>query len=131
LLAIPTHTDRHLALCLAALAAQTRRPDAVCVSCDGEHEGVRRVCAAAAERGLRPLLLASREHTGEPRLNQVRNNALRALAERADPRPEDLVVVIDGDIALAPDALERHARLAEGGAGVILPNRINLDEAAT
>jgi hypothetical protein len=63
-------------------------------------------------------------------LNQVRNNGLRALCTRGlgDAEP---VILLDGDTVLARDAVARHAALAADGYELIIPFRVNLDEAKT
>ena len=145
-LVIPTHTTRHLETCLAGIACQTTAPDSVVVTCDVDDEGIERVVRdvwpRVAEKlagsrdgggsgGLDPTLrLVMRSHAGEPRLNQVRNNGVRALLESGAPE-RDLVVVIDGDMVLATDAIARHRRLAAEGADVVVPFRINLSEERT
>ncbi|MEX2219297.1 MAG: galactosyltransferase-related protein [Phycisphaerales bacterium] len=140
-LLIPTHTTRHLALCLAGVAAQTRPPATVVLTCDTDDPAVGEVAAetwarvgeSLAGRGLEPppLVFTCRPHAGEARLNQVRNNGLRALEARGAARDEDLVVVIDGDMLLAPDALGRHARLRDAGYELIIPYRVDLDPDTT
>lgn len=136
-LLIPTHTTRHLACCLASLAHQTLAPAAVVVTCDTDDPAIGLLLdewwprVRARLGGATPLLHALRPHLGTAHLNQVRNNGLRALRDRADIHPRDLVVVLDGDTMLAPDALARHAALARAGAMVIIPYRHMIDEAAT
>ena len=140
-LVIPTHTTRHLERCLARIACQTAPPASVTVSTDGDapdlaaciEQAWSRVGSHLAERSLTPppLVHVSRPHAGEARLNQVRNNALRALDERVGPDDADLVLIIDGDMLLADDAIERHARLASAGADVVIAHRVNLTEQQT
>lgn len=134
---IPTHTTRHLACCLASLAHQRRLPDGVVVTCDNDSAEIAnllaawwpRVCARAGREI--PLWHARRPHQGEAHLNQVRNNGLRALIGQGGAAGADLVVVLDGDTMLAPDALERHAALRDAGAEYIIPYRVMIDEAPT
>lgn len=138
---IPTHTSRHLALCLAALGRQSLAPRSITISCDGDRTVLASMLESIiplvtdglyARTGHSPLILHThRPHQGEPRLNQVRNNGLRALRTVAMPADGDLIVVIDGDMALAPNAIERHAEFARQGADVVVPFRINLTEQAT
>lgn len=129
-------------MCLAGLASQTRFPDSVTVTCDTDDEAIGsllgsvwpRVAAKARARTnaeLPPLLHVFRKHQGEPRLNQVRNNGLRALDGAGLLQDDDLIVVIDGDMLLEEQAIEQHALLASQGAEFILPFRINLDEQTT
>lgn len=141
-LLIPTHTTRHLGACLSAIGAQEASPDSVVVTCDVDEPAIREliervwpsVSAAVVRRGAAtsppPLRLVMRAHAGEPRLNQVRNNGLRALME-SGAGDRDLVVVIDGDMVLAPRAVARHRSLAADGADVVVPFRVNVDEART
>lgn len=150
-LIIPTHTTRHLASCIAALAAQVRPPDTVVVTCDTDDPAIGgllddvwpRVVRVlrASPRGMQgrrmPVLLHTcRRHQGEARLNQVRNNGLRALeaASAAAGRPvaaRDLVVVLDGDTLLEPLAGKKYAALARAGYELVIPYRVNLDERRT
>lgn len=137
---VPTHTTRHLGLCLAALGRQSPAPATVVVTVDGDvpaigelARDVWRRLAAQGLRGLPRLAVAMRAHTGEARLNQVRNNGLRALEGLGALPDDDLIVTLDGDTMLAPDAIGRHLALvgARGGAEVIIPYRVNLAEDVT
>jgi len=140
-LVIPTHTTRHLRACVGSLCLQTDPPESVVVSIDGEGGDIRdelvtvrsEPWAAAEARGWRAprLLVTARPHQGVPLLNQVRNNGLRVLADSPQASDDDLVVVLDGDTVLAPDAIARHRRAAESGADVVIPFRVNLSERAT
>lgn len=133
-LVIPTHTTRYLDVVLASLSLQTACPATVVVTCDTDDaaigkvlEGVwPRVAERLLARGLAPprLLHVARPPQGEARLNQVRNNGLRALGEAPD---RDLVVLLDGDTLLAEDAVERYLALAAEGAEFVIPFRVNLD----
>lgn len=138
---IPTHTTRHLRACVGSLCLQADPPETVVVSVDGEGEEIREELskvrsgpwAAAEIRGWRAprLLVTARPHQGVPLLNQVRNNGLRALVDSPRTSDEDLVVVLDGDTVLAPDAIGRHRAAANRGADVVIPYRVNLSERVT
>lgn len=139
--AIPTHTTRHLACCLASLAHQSLAPAAVVLTCDVDKPqiaalarevwaGVTRARVAAGRAPI-PLLHTSRPHQGVAQLNQVRNNALRAIAQRLSPDPDDLIVMLDGDTMLAHDALQVHQSIRRQGAEVIVAYRAELTEPAT
>jgi hypothetical protein len=79
-----------------------------------------------------PMLLHTfRPHAGTAMLNQVRNNGLRALRDRAGLHGNDLIIILDGDTMLAPDAIQKHKRAADGGADLIIPFRFMIDEEAT
>lgn len=140
-LVIPTHTTRHLAACLSGVALQSRPPDSVTLTCDvddpaiaAEVDAVWPRVAAVLRAHARPVPImrhVARPHSGVARLNEVRNNALRALDAASALRDEDLVVVLDGDTVLAPDAIWRHERLARVGAGLVVPYRVNLGQEAT
>ncbi len=126
---IATHTPDRLAPALLALARQSRAPDSVVVSVDGVDPEIESVTQRAAERfraseSHTRLILAQRAHTGEARLNQVRNNGLRGLSERVSLGDADLVVTLDGDIVLHPDTLREHAGRE---ADVVAASRVNLD----
>lgn len=133
----PTHTTRHLASALAALAHQTEPPDGVVLTCDNDLPEIAETAEDAWTRarqrcpGLPPLLYTARAHAGEPRLNQVRNNGLRALDREHALAPDDLVVIIDGDTALEPAGVAKHRALARGGAELTIPFRIDLTEQET
>lgn len=108
---IPTHTTRWLAECLAGLAAQATAPASVTLTCDVSDNAIEEVAEAWAPRIGAPFHLVMREHAGEPRLNQVRNNGLRALIGEQAPGDHEGVVVLDGDTVLEPRAIEKHAAL--------------------
>jgi len=134
---IPTHTTRHLAACLASLAHQSRLPDGVVLTCDNDlpeitalvREWWPKVVNRAA--GRMPFWHANRPHQGQPRLNQVRNNGLRALIGWAGAVDSDLVIVLDGDTMLEPRAAEKHAALRDAGAELVIPFRVMLGEGVT
>lgn len=137
-LLIPTHTTRHLDSCIAALARQTRMPDGIVVACDTDDPEIAmlldtfwpRVARALSARNLTPpvFLQTSRPRQDAPRLNQNRNNGLRALDSRFSLRDDDLILVIDGDTILEERGIERHAARAES---ILLAYRINLDAERT
>lgn len=112
----------HFRLMLAALAGQSRRPDEVVVADDGsgaaEAEAVRALAAASPI----PCTVVRQEKDGY-RLAAARNLAIRA----AD---SDYLVFADCDIALLPDAIETHLRLAAPGR-LLVGNRALLGEEAT
>lgn len=136
-LLIPTHTTRHLAACLASLAHQTHPPRAVVVTCDTDDPAIGalldawgpRVHETLSPRGGLELWHTFRPHQGRPQLNQVRNNGFRALREHAGLSANDLVVVLDGDTMLAPDALRQHKQQLDAGAELVIPYRFMIDEA--
>lgn len=122
---IPTHTTRHLEATLAALAASENVPATVVVSVDGEGPGFEDLLARAPLAPATQRVLTARPHQGEARLNQVRNNGLRALNTLGRVAPADMVLVIDGDMALGREAIGVHAR---PGADLVLASRVNLIE---
>lgn len=114
---VPTHTTRHLACCLASMLTQTHPPDAVCLSVDNAEPEIlelarsvwARTNSEQAGAGKPPkLIVTMRPNRGNASLNQVRNNALRALDQSLALRDRDRIVVIDGDTALHPAALGLH-----------------------
>ena len=137
---IPTHTTRHLRACVGAIPHQSDPPETVVVTSDADDPEIERelravrssVWALAEARGQRipKLLYTARPHQGTPLLNQVRNNGLRVLAARG-ARTGDLVIVLDGDTVLDPDAVKRHRTMSENGAELIVPYRVNLSQPAT
>jgi len=138
---IPTHTTRHLALCIAGLAHLDPPPRAVVVTCDNDEPAIGALLDEAWPRvqgeierrtGYAPVLLhAFRPGAGEPRLNQVRNNGLRALDRGGYLREHEPLVVCDGDTVLEPTALGKHARRMAAGADVNICYRIELSEEQT
>jgi hypothetical protein len=136
---IPTHTVRHLACSLSSIALQRTLPATVVVTCDVDDPAIGReleavwprVVGSLGGRSAPPLLYASRRHQGRPMLNQVRNNGLRALERAGVLQDNDVVVVVDGDTVLGPEAVSRHGQLAGRGYELVIPYRVNLSELAT
>lgn len=134
---IPTHTTRHLACCLAALAHQTLMPSGVVVTCDTDDPSIAALLdewwprVSARSGALVQLWHTFRPHQGKAHLNQVRNNGLRTLRDHGGITGTDVVVVLDGDTMLAPNALELHAQFAAQGAQLIVPYRFMIDEQST
>lgn len=90
-----------------------------------------RIAAVLVARGkqLPRVLFTCRAHQGEARLNQARNNGLRGLESGGLLWASDLIVVLDGDTMLAPDAVARHRAAIEAGYEFIIPFRVNTSEA--
>lgn len=142
-LLIPTHVTRHLGPSLASVALQTRPPDSVTLTTDGHGadgsiaelvgEVWPRVASAIRRRSLAspPMVHVARDHQGEPRLNQVRNNGLRAIERCFGALDQDLVLVLDGDSVLGPSSVAQHAALAARGVELVIPYRYELDPAQT
>ncbi len=112
-----THTDLHLRRALVGAACQTRRADAVVVSCDVVSAAIEAVIDEAARTLGLTIALVQRPHTGRARCGQARNNAVRALVElgaagafAVDART-DRLVFIDGDTVPRSDLLAVHERL--------------------
>jgi hypothetical protein len=126
---------------MAAIAAQTRPPDTVVVSCDTNDAAIGRSLdqvwplavarMRALSRPVPPLIQVFREHQGRARPAQTRNNGVRALDRAVGLPDRDLIVGFDGDMVLEPKALEKHAALAAQGFEFVIPFRLCLDEAAT
>ncbi len=125
---IPTHTTRHLAATLAAIGASENPPRSVVVSVDGDDAGFGAVLAGQRFAPLTTTALVTRPHQGEARLNQVRNNGLRALRDLRPVEPDDFVLVMDGDMALGPRSIGQHVSAAADGCDVVLASRVNLSE---
>ena len=126
---VPTHTTRHLALVLVGLARQTEPADSITISCDTDEPGIGDLIARWAERLPLELWWVRRAHHGHARLNQVRNNAIRHLTGTLGVRA-GRVLVLDGDMLLADDALALHRRFGRD-ADILAPYRINLSEPRT
>ena len=135
---IPTHTARHLDMCLVGMARQRVRPLSVTVSCDVDDEaieGLLRKCAS--ELGL-VIRYVRRPHEGKERLAQVRNNAVRALVEdgvigndeNEGGKARGRLLFLDGDTLAEVDCVEKHLQFGRN-AEMVLCSRINLTEAET
>ncbi len=132
---IPTHTTRHLAPTIVAIANQSHRPDAVVVACDCISSEIEDLVSHWANRLELPLLYCCRPHQNEARLNQVRNNGFRALDaaglltldidKRTPVHPEARVIVLDGDTVLSPTAVARHLQTGQG-VDLVIPYRVDL-----
>lgn len=126
---VTTHTDRHLRRVLHALAKQTHPVQAVVVTCDTDDDAIADVVRkASADFGL-DITLVRRPHQGESRSAQVRNNGVRALQKRS-LQDDALLLFLDGDIVLTPDAVTRHLKIAQT-ADVIVGFRFDLTEEQT
>lgn len=112
----------HFRLMLAALAAQTQCPDEVVVADDGSDDATVDAIRALAGASPIPCTIVRQEKDGY-RLAAARNLAIRAATG-------DYLVFADCDIALLPDALENHLRLAAPGR-ILCGNRALLGEDAT
>ena len=97
----------HLRLCLGALAGQTVKPAQVVIADDGSDTPVAQALAPFLSSYPLPVDLVHQPHDGY-RLAAARNLAIRAATG-------DYLVSIDCDIALLPDAIEQHLRLAAPG----------------
>lgn len=127
---IPTHTPRHLAACLRGLARQRVQPASVAVSCDTDDAAIGEMLDRT-ELPTSRVVQVSRRHQGWPHPAQVRNNAVRGLGGQGLLKDGDVLLGIDGDIVLCPEAVERHAGLVAAGAELVLGFRVCLDEKAT
>jgi glycosyltransferase involved in cell wall biosynthesis len=112
----------HLRLLVASLAAQTRRPDEIVVADDGSNEAtVAAMRHCLSECGISVQVV--RQEKDGYRLAAARNKAIRAATG-------DYLLFLDCDVALLPDAVAVHERLA-APRRLLCGNRAMLDEAAT
>lgn len=125
---ISTHTTRHLRRTLLGLACQTRRPDSVVVSCDVDDRAIAELIEGCFAEFNLVGTVVQRPHTGGERLNQVRNNGLRALL--LDGAADAAVVLLDGDVVLRSDALSLHEKLCSPRS-LVLAYRHDLTEQQT
>ena len=130
---VPTHTTRHLRRTLLGIAHQSRKPDAVVVSCDHDGEDLRSLSHACAREFQLPITLVQRPFAGIARSGQVRNNAVRAildsLSRATDPRA--LLVFFDGDTIPAHNCLETHEQLARKASRFVIGFRLDLSPEQT
>ena len=112
----------HFRLMLAALAAQSRRPDEVVVADDGSDADTVSARRAHVDASPLPCVFVRQEKDGY-RLAAARNLATRAATG-------DYLVFADCDIALLPDAIENHLHLASPDR-LLCGNRALLGEDAT
>ncbi len=126
---IPTHLPRYLDLVLVGLARQTVRPATIVVSCDTDDPAIGGVIDAWAPRLGLSVWWVRRPHTGEARLNQVRNNGARHLVDELGVRT-GRILLLDGDMLLRDDVLAGHAELA-ARADMVCAYRINLSRQET
>lgn len=127
---LTTHTHERIARSVMSMAGQTRTPDGIVVSCDGDPPALRQEIARAADLIGRPVLLVTRPHTGQARPAQTRNNAVRAYRDRHGLRGDDRLVFLDGDCIAPSHVLAIHEQALKRFE-LSLGWRINLTEAQT
>lgn len=121
---IPTHTPRYLDLVLVGLARQTRRPDRIVVSCDTDDPAIGAVIDEwTRETGL-GVWWVRRPHHGVERLCQVRNNAVRHLAQ-ALGETAGRIIVLDGDMVASDTLVAQHLALGER-CDLVYPYRVDV-----
>lgn len=112
----------HLRLLVASLAAQTRRPDEIVVADDGSDAAtVTAMRRCLADCGIAVQVV--RQEKDGYRLAAARNRAIRAATG-------DVLLFLDCDLALLPDAVAVHAQRA-APRRLLCGHRALLDEAAT
>ena len=112
----------HLRLLVAALQAQTRRPDEIIVADDGSNEETTAAMARLLPAGGIPAQVVRQEKDGY-RLAAARNMAIRAATG-------DYLLFLDCDMVPLPDMLATHERWAEPRR-LLCGHRALLDEVAT
>ena len=127
-LVIPTHTTRHLDICLLGAARQTLPPATITVACDVIDTRIDRLLQQCAGRFRLTLRHVRRVHHGRARISQVRNNAVRSLIRQG--RTDGRILIVDGDTFMPPQTVEKHAALG-GEHGLVVASRIMLTEART
>ncbi len=124
-----THTPERLRRTFLALSCQTRAPDSVTLSCDSDDPDIEREASAACDEFALPIRLVMRPSQRRSRSGQARNNAVRALLDRA-PGDDARLIFLDGDCVPAPDLVARHLSMGTGRA-LVHAGRINLTEQQT
>lgn len=114
---IPTYNRAgHLKLLLASLAAQTRHLEQIVVADDGSTDGTydvtRRAAAAASDVTISHISLGP---NGGMRAGRARNVGAANLDASVD-----VVIFLDPDLVLAPDAVERYAEAAGRWPGSVI-----------
>lgn len=112
----------HLRLMLASLEGQTRVPDELVIADDGSEPAAVAAMAQTLTAGRLPFKMVRQEKDGY-RLAAARNMAIRAATG-------DYLLFLDCDMALLPDAVAVHERLA-ASRRLLCGNRALLDEDAT
>jgi hypothetical protein len=126
---IPTHLPRYLEFVLIGLARQTLRAANIVVSCDTDDPAIGGVIETWAPRLGMDVWWVRRGHQGGERLCQVRNNGVRHLRDAMGVRNGRLLI-LDGDMLLADDAIELHASMGRG-AELVYPYRVDVDATTT
>jgi len=127
-LIVPTHTTRHLELCLVGIALQDRRPDTITVTCDVVDSEIENLLRRLASKLRIAIRYVRRPNQGKERLAQVRNNAVRSLIR--DGFSSGRLVFLDGDTLAPPTCIRKHLEFGRC-AEMVLPARIDLDESTT
>lgn len=128
---ISTHTTRHLRMTLWSLACQQVPPASITITCDNNSPEI----GAEIRSAVRDFVFnrstaiqwVSRPHHGIARLNQVRNNGLRALIQRG--ACEGRILILDGDILCLPRTIAEHG--LTGSVGLTITSRILTSEDRT
>ena len=117
------NSPRALVLCLTSVAAQTVKPDSICIADDGSGPETKVAvdAFAAAHAGL------ALRHVW----HEDRGFEKAAILNKAIATSEaEFLIFIDGDVLIHPDFVARHMDLARPGA-FSTGSLIRLDEAAT
>lgn len=126
---IPTHTPRHLMMVLFGLSRQSVRPASVTVSADVIDPILEATVREGAARFGFDIVYARRAHHNEGRIQQVRNNGVRALLQYMD-NPSGRLLILDGDTVPLERTIEKHGTLGYRH-GLVVASRIMLDEKRT
>lgn len=125
-IAIAAQTAQRLDWTLLGVSKQTLRPATVVISADNDDPEILDRALTASVVAKRDLVLVQRAFTGETRVAQVRNNAVRALL-LLGVAPNDRLIGIDGDCVPSPLLCEAHERTGRRGE-VVLGSRIDLTD---
>ncbi|MEM7630021.1 MAG: galactosyltransferase-related protein [Planctomycetota bacterium] len=121
-----THTPQRLRRTILGIAASTRTPDTLTLTCDGDDPEIERAARDACAEAAIPLTLITRAHTGAGRAAQARNNAVRHLINRGIA-PEDRLVFLDADCIPLAHTLAFHDK-ALASRDLVLGWRYDLTE---
>jgi len=117
-LLITTHTTLHLERTLRGVTIQTLLPAELVISCDNDKRDLADHARECMTKFGLTGTLVMRPHMNICRLSQVINNGVRAMKALPGTRaikPEDRVIIIQGDCCPGRDFVRTHMELGQRG----------------